>query len=285
MNTREIKSEGSKVVSKLLSIFPKTDVKDYFLKNTFIAGGYVRDLLRNKRYKDIDFYFKSKEAMDLLLPHIEKAGYRKSKNGTYVKDDIQFITMIYGDPESVINKFDFTVNQGYYDYGNSVLNIRESSQNLYVNKDGLTPLGALIRVPYLLDKGFHISKAEMAFLSAIVMKLPLPANQTDAKRLLSIGSEDLLTEEIKSIFNLQDDEPSNTTQELPSITTSLFDNEEVVAPRRVRRSLAQIRQEAGSNGSGGGGRIQIIPVSLRNTVNLFQTEYVAPQVVEEDDDE
>jgi hypothetical protein len=101
-----------------------------YIKNTkgFIAGGCFKDIFSGKKLRDVDIFFPTEEDYNKALEIYTKkckgkkgglreiysndncTGYRDSKRGI----NIELIKSIFGNPEDVINQFDFTVVQAAY---------------------------------------------------------------------------------------------------------------------------------------------------------------------------
>jgi hypothetical protein len=154
---------------KILTLNNKNGLHDFLNKNCFIAGGAVRDLLRDKTPKDYDIFFKSQEAVEefkakYLSDLLSLGGYETSI-GNYNHFDFQFITLSVGQPEDVIRQFDWNVNMVYFDLSVDKILPKEYDRfnnNLSLNLDCIKVWSAMERLPYFISKGFDIDTYNMA---------------------------------------------------------------------------------------------------------------------------
>lgn len=161
------------------------DLHDFVMNNCFVAGGAVRDLRRNKTPKDYDIFFKTEEAKEQFVQKF--AGYCVETGlGNFNYNDFQFITINVGSPEKVIARFDWNVNQCYFDPTDK----RKFSsyyvpEYLQFNCNSDYPLSAFLRLPYLIEKGFKIEPKEFAFVAAFIQNLGLLNSSEAATKALS----------------------------------------------------------------------------------------------------
>lgn len=92
--------------------------------NGFIAGGCFKHILNNEKVTDIDIFFM--ESKDLVYAHMsrfnEANGFKIIRNNSKVislKEEstgmkIDLVKSVYGTPEEVLSKFDFTVTKMAY---------------------------------------------------------------------------------------------------------------------------------------------------------------------------
>jgi hypothetical protein len=147
---------------------------EFVMEHAFLAGGAVRDLARNKTPKDWDIFFKSEDAKNEFVKRFS-SGMVETGIGNFNYANFQFITIRWGTPEEVINTFDWNVNMLYYDF------LRERARNgavwgfydgvyLKINTNAEKPLASLLRLPYLIEKGFRIEQDELLFALSFVSK-------------------------------------------------------------------------------------------------------------------
>jgi len=136
---------------------------EFIQDNCFCAGGAVRDIVRGNTPKDYDLFFKTEESKDYFLANFSKR-FVQTSIGNFNFKDIQFITIYTGSPDSIINRFDWNVNQTYYDFKTKEMDRRfNRGTDLILNLDAEKLLSAMIRLPYLLSKGFTISQDQFLF--------------------------------------------------------------------------------------------------------------------------
>lgn len=88
----------------------------------FIAGGCFKDLLMDKHIKDIDVFFKNKEDYEESVEMLQNdenytEAYKSGKVQAFRHNDgtvIECVKSVFGTPEEVISKFDFTITKFAY---------------------------------------------------------------------------------------------------------------------------------------------------------------------------
>lgn len=92
----------------------------------FIAGGCFKNILSKEKVKDIDIFFESsydfQEAVDYFNDLVEKGEwkfkYRNEKACAFQKVGasmwVELIESVFGTPEQILDKFDFTVTKFAY---------------------------------------------------------------------------------------------------------------------------------------------------------------------------
>lgn len=150
----------NKIEDKINTLNDVPGLVTFVNDNCFVAGGAVRDIIRNRTPKDYDIFFKTEEAKDVF---IKKFGtiydFTVTGIGNYNYKNFQFITLYTGTPKQVTSTFDWNVNQVWYDFQDERTYF-ETGYDLYLNFDCEKPLSALMRLPYLLEKGYKISQTE-----------------------------------------------------------------------------------------------------------------------------
>jgi hypothetical protein len=169
---------------------------EFIMKHGFLAGGAVRDIPRQVEPKDYDIFFKSKEAVEAFK---EVFGKRKEFSITGLNNynflNFQFITIRFGSPQEVIDSFDWNVNQVYYDFSTDKLggDGLYTGNQLRLNTKAQKPLSAILRIPYLIKKGFEIEPREylyaLAFTSAVVDMKSSEAVQGQAEFMSAGGGQ------------------------------------------------------------------------------------------------
>lgn len=90
-----------------------------YLKNIngFIAGGAFKDILNNKTPRDIDIFFHNEKDYNQAVKKFKKYLFLyENDNCISFKDpkkgiQIELIKSIFGSPEEIISKFDFSITQ------------------------------------------------------------------------------------------------------------------------------------------------------------------------------
>lgn len=150
---------------------------EFVLIHGFLAGGAVRDLTLGGKPKDWDIFFKSKSSVDEFIKRFGKK-MEETGIGNYNYKDFQFITIRHGSPREVIDTFDWSVNRAFYDYKASQLHSHNVDKHLRFNTKSDKPLSAILRLPYLLKKGFEIEEKELLYtLSFIASAVDLKSSE------------------------------------------------------------------------------------------------------------
>lgn len=93
--------------------------------NGFVAGGAFKDIFEGKQVRDLDMFFKSKEdwieAVDMFEDDEDYEHYYTNDNVTAFKHKVtgivvECICKVFGEPEEIINNFDFTIAKMAYAY-------------------------------------------------------------------------------------------------------------------------------------------------------------------------
>lgn len=90
------------------------------MKGAIIAGGAIRDILSHKQPRDIDVYFRNKEAYKKAVNYCRNKKYQlvyKNKNvRCYLIHEmkVELINSLYGDPQEILREFDFTIDKFAY---------------------------------------------------------------------------------------------------------------------------------------------------------------------------
>lgn len=143
------------------------DLYEFVLENCFLAGGAVRDVILNVTPKDWDVFFRTEEAKDEFIQRFTRK-MEETGIGNFNYKDFQFITLYTGSPSHVTNKFDWNVNQQFYEFGKSMGRGYFIPKELRLNTDCEKPLAAYLRLPDMISKGFTISKEELMFTIAFI---------------------------------------------------------------------------------------------------------------------
>lgn len=107
------KNAPEKLIKSLQSYSEHSIVKN--IENIIIAGGFIRAYFAGENPSDLDLYFKNNEELLKTKVELGDGGWVevwKTDRATTLKKNeklIQLISYIYGEPEEVINLFDFTI--------------------------------------------------------------------------------------------------------------------------------------------------------------------------------
>lgn len=142
------------IYEKLINAFDNEELKHIVKHDTFIAGGFLRDLHFNKTPKDIDIFFKNEKAARRFNEIVTEGLNQKLKftdmnkmrvqtalhynncsilswlywsnnalsfHHVEIPYPVQFVIKRIGHPKTVISTFDFHVNMFYYNPVNNEL--------------------------------------------------------------------------------------------------------------------------------------------------------------------
>jgi len=161
------------------------EVMDIIGSKGFIAGGCPRYFAVDDEipYSDIDVYCKSEEYFNDICQALEKAGwqktsesvnavrYRKSPGGVIVEVIKPFQNehmKTFGEPEEVIQQFDFTVTKAYFKDKRTVVVdealIEDVKRRRLIITSIPCPIAVAQRVTKYARKGFSIGVRELVKL-------------------------------------------------------------------------------------------------------------------------
>ncbi len=146
----------------------------YSTPGAFAAGGAVTSVFTNSDIKDVDVYFKTREAFENAVAGAYDDGYwcvASSKRAVTFSDNGRIVQFMHFDffptAEDIFKAFDYTVVMGAYDYdsGEFVLHddfMKHNAQRfLRFNKGTRFPLASLTRVLKYQQRGYTIGKGDM----------------------------------------------------------------------------------------------------------------------------
>lgn len=150
-----------------------TGLYEFIKEHAYLAGGAVRDLIRNKTPKDFDFFFRTEEAAKEFaekfgkqFKHTPFANYEGRYYVPKLKYDrpYQFIMMYSGAPKEVVGQFDWNINMVWID---PTFNNKPGTEYVYVedfmslNVNATHKFSAMERLGSFLSAGYRISPTEM----------------------------------------------------------------------------------------------------------------------------
>lgn len=106
---------GTKHVTRIVRHLPK-EISTLLIKekeNCYLAGGALRSILVGEKPNDWDFYFQNESSMTRVGIVINPVSVSISKFCKTLKTKdgslIQLVSVVYGKPEEVLEKFDFSI--------------------------------------------------------------------------------------------------------------------------------------------------------------------------------
>lgn len=187
MDTKNIKIELKNKHQEFINSLYHDEVKDLIKTKSYFAGGAIRDLMRDEPPKDYDLFFIDEESVELFKNLVKKEfSLKKTKIGNFNSQTtgVQVITLVSGSPDSVVDTFDFTINQGYYLPQMDLLLKGEVTGILKVCPKLLSPLQALCRVEKFRKKGYDCPMQVLVDLGVAISKMGALNNEADIKKAL-----------------------------------------------------------------------------------------------------
>ncbi|WP_236809728.1 hypothetical protein [Bacillus glycinifermentans] len=181
-----IKLDLEKAKKDFTNLLP-LEYQEEFKNKSYLAGGAIYSLYNNQIPKDYDFFLTDESLVKELRRFFDN-GTLKYKNGvkigkykgeTLVYTDnaisigmYQIITKWVGDPEDVIEEFDFKHNMFYYkdDEIKTLVDwsYLEDNKLRYNEKRARDICGTIIRIKKFVERGFTITNREV---SKMLLKL------------------------------------------------------------------------------------------------------------------
>ncbi len=176
MNNEVIKAKLKLVHEELIQNCYTDKMKELIRTKTYFAGGCVRDLYRDLTPNDYDIYFYCHEDKLDFIDEVKtnfsfKATAIQNYNIRVGDKKIQLITLLTGMPDTVVNQFDYTINQGYFCPQTGTLNLGWIYSQLIVCDKVLAPLNALVRLDKFLKAGYTMSQDTLVQLGVALSKM------------------------------------------------------------------------------------------------------------------
>lgn len=193
------------------------DLKDC---NAIIAGGSIASIFSEQKIKDYDVYFRNKEDFQKMFNILSnkkdiRLVYTTDCAETFKSENIivQLIKIekLMGEPEDIINKFDYSVCMGAYDFKFDSFTLNKNflkdlaARRLIFNINSNYPLASLYRMKKYINKGYNISGGEIIKLGLSINNLRLET-YSDLKEQLQ-GVDTLILKELTDV--LMSDEYKN----------------------------------------------------------------------------
>lgn len=142
------------------------DAGGHFDNDVWLAGGAAKACVLNEPYSDLDFSFRSEDALFAFSEYLQKRG----SEVIYASDDVIAYTPVaysniqlsrfayYDSPQAVIDDFDFTLSKFIVDFNDNVLYSKEDKHDavnkiLRVNKIQ-NPHTVFLRIQKFINAGY-----------------------------------------------------------------------------------------------------------------------------------
>lgn len=159
----------------------------------YVSGGCFKDMFYYKTPRDLDIYFRTKYDLEHAIKVFEDEEYTKAYENEncvafafpYTKDEnsitqvfiLEFVKSKIGNPEDVMDTFDFSINRISYD-GTEFLSYFDSYNHLIKKQIKIinynNPIGNLQRVIKYSGYGFKIGNNELVKLLYEIAKQSWP---------------------------------------------------------------------------------------------------------------
>ena len=200
-----VEAELTQLIEKICDSIPYEckEVIEMFRNHSIIAGGCIVSLLRDEAVNDYDIFFDSKEAVNIVSTHFHTMGtylslsapdyapVHTSPNAISLKGDVQIIKKFYGNPEEVVEEFDFKHCQGYFYEGelNMYVSTELAIQNkklLYTQSD--YPINSLLRAFKFVKDGWEFSKEAQIAIGLDIAKLDIINHDIFCEQLQGVST-------------------------------------------------------------------------------------------------
>lgn len=165
--------------------------------DAFIAGGAVTSAFSSTRINDFDLFFQNKTSLDAAIAEVpmdDKTVVTDSALSVILDGHrVQFIKVVTGTPEEVIDTFDFTVCQAAYSWRQGFMFGREfmkhlAQRRLVFNIAAKYPICSLYRARKFIRRGFHFSGIEAIKLGLRIQALEIETYKQLREQLMGIDT-------------------------------------------------------------------------------------------------
>lgn len=170
--------------------------------HAIIAGGAVTSVFSSQPINDYDIYFRGPELMASFQRLLDDPHTITDCADTYKIDGklFQAIKVYHGTPYDIIEKFDFTICQGAYDFlandfylGENFLKHLAQKRLVYTGLSEF-PIASLYRLKKYIQRGFACSGIEIIKLALQIQRLEI-SNYGQLRRQL-MGIDTLFLKEL-----------------------------------------------------------------------------------------
>lgn len=174
MNEKYVEYENIELAA---NIFKKADIKPVIFRRlrrfrAILAGGsLLSELFHIGEVNDYDFYFRDKYAYNeaVMMNEGMHRPHATLHTNTYkysASKPLQYVNMIFGSPEEILDSFDMTVCQLAYDvYNNkfifSVKGLEDIENKIIRFNNFKNPLGNMRRAVKYINKGLKLPVSEL----------------------------------------------------------------------------------------------------------------------------
>lgn len=197
MKDKDIKATLDQELYRFSQSWKNPEDANNFLKNCIVCGGAIASLVLDEELKDIDIYFRTSNALSWYLEKTHKLslhdnfnerGYemicRTSTADTYTDGynenaaRIQIIKMMAGEPDRIVQNFDFLHTMVYYDPQNNVLSLPPGPMTCILEKrleytQSVFPLSSLFRTRKYIRRGWCMPVTEYIKIALDINKFDL----------------------------------------------------------------------------------------------------------------
>lgn len=194
-----------------------------------LAGGTINSIFSKREINDLDFYLKDISKLDTIKKElVDTYGYKEvfsSDNAVTFKKksrlrtlEVQIIKRFSGEPNVILDTFDFTCVQGLFDFqlGEFILSERFlpdlGKRELVYTNTSQYPICALYRTKKYIKRGYHITGANLVALALSIHSLNITTYKDLKDQLMGIDTA-MLTELTKDFDDNKSFEVSEFVRE------------------------------------------------------------------------
>jgi hypothetical protein len=172
-----------------------------------LAGGAINSIFTDNRINDLDFYIKNVNDIPAATTFLARwfpseppfksinalTFKRQSKHGRKIWT-VQLITKFCGEPEYILDTFDYTITQGLYDFQNDEFVFGErffqdlaKKRLTYLGKSHY-PICALYRTNKYRDRGYKLPGSTIMHIALSIVRLEIKTYKDLKEQLMGIDT-------------------------------------------------------------------------------------------------
>jgi len=225
---KTIKKEIVNHFDKFCESITDKKVQAMVQRNTILAGGSIASMFQQESVRDFDFYFRNKETVlavleyylykaginnniiikktdDRIKLHISSAGLIKLKprkdakfapivfsdNAITLTDKTQLILRFFGEPEQILENYDFAHVTNYWTSWDQQIVTNELALTCLLTKElvyqgSLYPLASLFRIRKFINRGWSITAGHVLKIALQISKLDLTDFEVFQDQLIGV---------------------------------------------------------------------------------------------------
>lgn len=237
---------------KLKELIPESLIEEFdgVDESFYIAGGAITSIFTNKDINDLDIYPKSVEALYKLIEYCDNNTRVESctdksvfsvmfENGNEVCLNIICLDT-YKSPDDIFKTFDFSIVKGAFDMDSEEFYLHEeflldlSKRNLRCDTNTSFPLMSILRINKYLDRGYNISKNEIAKMLLKVSTLNISSIEEAEKHLGGLYGI-----EVGELFK---DKPFSLSELMDMMSYGRFDLNHKLDKKKIEKKFKALKE-------------------------------------------